>query len=70
MEQVQQFRMHHDPLITQSFMSDYNSGFTYFQDLGLNLTESILLHFKPTHDVKPSFLFLLFIIDFLLSVAF
>lgn len=51
-------------------MSDYKSGFTYFQDLDLNLAESILLHFKPTSQVRPSILFLLFVFDFMLSLAF
>lgn len=51
-------------------MSDYKSGFTYYQDLDLNLAESILLHFKPTSKVSPSKLFLLFVFDFMLSLTF
>jgi hypothetical protein len=59
-----------DPTITQSFMHDYKAGFTYFQDQKLTLAESILLHFKPTSGMSASMMFLLFIFDFVLSLAF
>lgn len=59
-----------NPEVTPSFQSDKDKGYVLFQDQNLSLKQSIMLHFKPSHIRSPIFHLLLFLVDFLLSLAF
>ena len=59
-----------DPMVTASFLDDKKAGFTYFQDQGLTLMESIQIHFKPCDIKRPCLHFFMFLIDWALSIMF